>query len=130
MTLVTDWSKYAPYFSESEFTCRHTGKCEMQKEFMDKLLALRIKYGRAMSISSGYRHWSHPVEARKGHKNGEHTQGLCCDVAVSHADAYALLALALEMGFPRIGVQQKGTGRFLHIGLGSESLPTPAIWSY
>jgi hypothetical protein len=36
------------------------------------------------------------------------------------------LRLALELGFTGIGVQQKGTGRFIHLDLRA----VPAIWSY
>ena len=129
MSKVTDWSRY-PNFGESEFRCRHTGLCEMQTAFMDKLQAIRTEYGKPMTISSGYRHPSHPVEARKGTTTGEHTQGTCCDVAVEGADAVRLLQIALKHGITRIGVQQKGSGRFLHLGIGGRGLVNPAIWSY
>jgi zinc D-Ala-D-Ala carboxypeptidase len=129
--IVTDWSKYAPYFNESEFRCSHTGRCEMQKEFMDRLYILRAEYNKPMTISSGFRHRTHPIEARKT-STGEHPQGLCADIRVYGADALDLLELALRHGFRRIGVNQKGnaTTRFIHIGVGSPSLPTPAIWTY
>lgn len=51
---VVDWSKY-PNFSEAEFRCRHTGKCEMRPEFLAVLQAIRAEYGKPMIISSGYR---------------------------------------------------------------------------
>lgn len=124
-----DWSKY-PNFSESEFRCKHTGKCEMDPEFMERLQALRTAYGKPMVISSGYRHWSHPEEVKKGHKNGEHTMGRCCDVAIRGPDALELLGLALRYGFTRIGIQQKGDGRFIHLGLGGPGLVNPALWTY
>lgn len=127
--IVTDWSRY-PNFSRSEFACKHTGLCEMRVEFMDVLQRIRTAYGRPMAISSGYRHPTHPVEARKGHTTGEHTQGMCCDVAVQGDAAYELLCIALAHGITRVGVQQKGAGRFLHLGLGGPGLPTPWIWSY
>lgn len=127
---VTDWSKY-PNFSKSEFDCRHTGLNEMQVEFMDVLQAIRTEYGKPMRITSGYRHPTHPVEARKGHTAGEHTMGLCCDVGVSGKDAVKLLEIALRHGITRIGVQQKGSVRFLHLGIAKDGvLPSPMIWSY
>tara|TARA_R110000744_G_C19371770_1_gene563174 strand:+ start:44082 stop:44480 length:399 start_codon:yes stop_codon:yes gene_type:complete len=129
-SVVTDWGLYAPYFKRSEFECSHTGKCEMDKEFMDQLLDLRVKFNKPMIINSGYRHWTHPIEAKKGHKNGDHVQGRCADIGVAYADSFELLRLAINMGFERIGVNQKGSGRFLHLGLGSDTLPTPALWSY
>ena len=127
--IVTDWSPYAPYFTRDEFACKHTGKCEMQSHFMDRLLALRIEYGKPMRISSGFRDVTHPKESRKA-ATGEHPRGVCCDVAVEGIDALRLLQLALRHGFSRIGVNQKGAVRFLHLGVGDTGLPNPAIWSY
>lgn len=127
--VVTDWELYAPFFTEAEFRCKHTGLSGMQKEFMDKLYQIRRAYGKPMKISSGYRHKTHPIEAKKGHTTGEHTTGFCCDVAVRGADAVRLIQIALNQGITRIGVQQKGTGRFIHLGM-SPRHTNPTIWSY
>jgi zinc D-Ala-D-Ala carboxypeptidase len=124
--VVSDWSKY-PNFNEDEFNCKHSGKNDMQDSFMEKLQQLRTAYGKPMTITSGYRHWSHPVELKKGHKNGEHTKGLCCDVAVTNStDRFNLIKLALELGFTRIGFH---TG-FLHLGIGDATLPNNVFWHY
>jgi hypothetical protein len=127
-----NWSKYAPYFSEDEFKCKHTGKCFMDEKFMDTLLTIRKEYGKPMNISSGYRDKTHPVEAsKKG--TGEHQFGTCCDVAISGNGATELLRIAMKHGVTRIGVQQKGVfkSRFLHLGVGSQGkFPNPWIWSY
>ena len=128
--IVNDWSRY-PDFSESEFRCKHTGKCEMDVEFMDVLQRVRTAYGKPMRITSGYRHPTHPVEAKKGGKSlGEHSTGRCCDVGVEGFEAVLLLSHALANGITRIGVQQKDTGRFLHLGIGGPGLANPWIWSY
>lgn len=131
---VSDWSKYDPYFKKEEFDCRHTGLNEMQIQFMDKILELRQRYGKPMIVSSGYRHWTNPTEARKNHKNGEHTTGNCADFRCSHDEAYWLIKLAFELDFPRIGIHQRPVDnaefRFVHIGIGALYLPTPRIWSY
>lgn len=121
-----DWSKY-PNFTESEFRCRHTGKCEMQPEFMQRLQALRVEYGKPMTITSGYRHWTHPTEAKKGHTTGEHTRGLCADIACTDGRTrYELITLALKHGFSRIGIAKS----FVHLGLGGPGLPSNVIWDY
>lgn len=127
---VRDWSVY-PNFSRSEFACKHTGACHMRRDFMAALQRIRNDFG-PMRITSGYRHPTHPVEARKGHTTGEHTQGAACDVAVSGADALRLIQVALARGITRIGVQQKGAAntRFIHLGMGGRGLASPAIWSY
>lgn len=122
-----DWGDYSPYFTEDELKCKYTGRCEMDKEFMDKLLDLRVAYNKPMVITSGYRHWTHPVERVKGHKNGEHTKGRCVDVSVTDSRSrYELLRLCFKMGFPRIGFH----GSFIHIGLGGDGLPDQVFWDY
>lgn len=126
-----NWSKYAPYFKESEFRCRHTGKCLMVPEFMDRLLHLRLTLGKPMIITSGYRDKTHPVEARKA-TIGAHTTGRACDVAIQGSDALRLIHLAVALGFTGIGVQQKGGGRFIHLDdcSSEHKLIRPTIWSY
>lgn len=131
MAIVTDWSKYAPYFTEAEFRCKHTGLCYMEEDFLDRLLQLRIAYGRPMKVTSGYRHPTHPEEAKKGHSNGEHTKGCSADIGLSNPEVYIVASLAMQRGFTRIGVSQKsGSARFLHLGIGGPGLATPALWSY
>jgi zinc D-Ala-D-Ala carboxypeptidase len=122
-----DWSKY-PSFSESEMACKHTGLCKMDPDFMAVLQAIRNEFG-PMRVSSGYRHTSHPIEAKK-QAPGEHTLGRCADIAVEGKQAFRLIQIALKHGITRIGVQQKGAGRFIHIGIGGPGFPSPAIWSY
>jgi len=119
-----NWSDY-PNFTEAEFRCRHCGKQEMKPEFMGRLQALRDVYKRPMSITSGYRCHDHPVEKAKA-EPGMHSTGLACDVGVQGADAHELLRLAMHLGFAGIGVQQKGSGRFIHLDLRSQ----PTVWSY
>lgn len=129
--MKADWTKY-PNFSKSEFDCKHTGKNEMQHEFMSKLQELRTAYGKPMKVTSGYRDFTHPIEARKPNRNGAHPTGLAADIAVERSDAYRLLKLALELGFTGIGIQQKGSGRFIHLDMIEDNpvQPRPTIWSY
>lgn len=126
--MVTDWSKY-PNFTRAEMACKHTGKCEMDPEFMQILQDIRTEYGKPMKISSGFRDPSHPAEAKKS-ATGEHSYGTCADIAISGTEAVVLMKIALRFGITRIGVNQKGSGRFLHLGIGGNGMPNPAIWSY
>lgn len=120
------WPEY-PNFTAGEFDCRHTGKNEMKHEFMHVLQAIRTEYGKSMQITSGFRHPMHPIEARKGHSMGEHTQGTCADVAcINSADRFRLVELALKHGIDRIGIA-KG---FVHLGIGGPGLPGRVIWEY
>ena len=69
---MMDWNT-STYFSMYEFKCSHTGKCEMNPDFIDKLNDLRLAFGKPMKINSGFRDVTHPIEAKK--KNvAEHIQ--------------------------------------------------------
>jgi zinc D-Ala-D-Ala carboxypeptidase len=121
-----DWSKY-PNFSASEFACKHTGENKMQPEFMNVLQAIRSEYNKPMKITSGYRHFLHPIEARKGHANGEHTTGSCADIACDNSqDRFKLVKIALKHGITRIGIASS----FIHLGIGANNLPQNVIWEY
>ena len=122
-----DWSKY-PNFNRDEFDCKHTGKNEMKPEFMQKLQELRDLYGEPMTITSGYRDATHPVEAKKA-QAGVHSLGIACDVACNGNEAFLLMKYAVIVGFTGIGVSQKGSRRFIHLDI-HEGTPRPNIWSY
>jgi len=129
--MKAQWNKY-PNFSKEEFDCKHTGKNGMRHEFMVKLQELRTRYGKPMVVSSGFRDYEHPIEARKPKRNGAHPTGQAVDIAVDRGNAYQLLKLALELGFTGIGIQQKGGGRFIHLDTIEDNAlqPRPTIWSY
>jgi zinc D-Ala-D-Ala carboxypeptidase len=120
------WSEYGN-FTQSEFNCRHTGYNEMKHEFMEALQRVRAELGRPMTITSGYRHWTHPVEARKGHTTGEHTRGTCADIACTDSRMrFELVSLALKHGITRIGIAKT----FVHLGIGAPGLPVRVLWEY
>lgn len=124
-----DWSKH-PNFSESEMKCSHTGKTEMNPLFMEWLQSLRNQFNRPFIITSAFRDVTHPIEAAK-ESRGEHTYGCAVDIAIRGTEAQRLIALAYSMGCRRIGVQQKGSGRFIHLGMGNLYANLPeALWSY
>ena len=122
-----DWNKY-PNFSAKEFDCSHCGKNEMRADFMERLQSLRNAYGKPMRITSGYRCPEHPIEAKKA-KPGSHASGCACDVGIDGPDAHQILSIALQLGFTGIGVQQKGSGRFIHLDTLTSGL-RPTVWSY
>lgn len=122
-----DWSKY-PNFKADEFSCKHCGANKMQPQFMDKLQELRNLYGKPMKITSGYRCHKHPIEAAK-RSSGAHSTGLAADIGVDGLEAHKVLSLAMQLGFTGIGVQQKGSGRFIHVDLVKSTL-RPNVWSY
>jgi zinc D-Ala-D-Ala carboxypeptidase len=125
-----DWSRWQN-FSKDEFDCKHTGNNKMHGGFMDRLQALRTEYGKPMRVTSGYRDAAHPIEAKKS-TPGAHASGRAVDIGVDGADALRLVSLAIKHGFTGIGVQQKGTSRFIHLDdlPNSPGRPRPHIWSY
>lgn len=125
---MINWGSY-PNFSAKEFLCTHCGSEGVQEALLVKLQAMRTEYGKPMKITSGYRCLQHPIEAKKT-SPGAHALGIAADIGVEGAEAHAVLALAMRHGFTGVGVQQKGTGRFIHVDIRSGQLPTPAIWSY
>ena len=128
--MITDWDEF-PNFTEDEFRCSHTGEQQMKTGFVRKLQALRVAYGKPMTITSGYRSPEHPIEARKA-KPGSHASGRAVDIAVSGEDAFFLLEKVFESGcFSGVGVNQRGDHgqRFIHLDdLDTETRPT--VWSY
>lgn len=127
---MMDWGRYKN-FSADEFKCSHCGENKMTAEFMDKLQHLRTSFNKPMTITSGYRCPKHPIEAAKP-TPGAHASGQAADIALQGADAHRLLQLALELGFTGIGVQQKGSGRFIHLDTipNQPEFPRPTVWSY
>ncbi len=124
------------YFTENELKCSASGKCEMNSDFMDKLVRLREKYGKSMIISSGYRDKDeHPIESAKS-RPGAHSLGRAVDVVCYGGNALRLAKLAARCGFTGIGVKQSGEleNRFIHLDdLARDELdgfPRPWIWSY
>lgn len=123
---IAKWGNY-PDFKKYEFDCKHTGENNMQHEFLEVLQNIRTDYGKPMTITSGFRSVNHPIEKRKTHSHGEHTQGMCADVMCTLSqDRFLLIKLALEHGITRIGVAKT----FLHLGLGGTGLPNNVIWDY
>jgi zinc D-Ala-D-Ala carboxypeptidase len=124
--MTLDWSQY-PNFSEAEMACKHTGKTGIDPRTMALLQKLRRAYGKPMTITSGYRDPTHPIEARKA-SPGAHATGQAVDVGVGPGeDVFELVRLAMASGFNGIGISQRaGQPRFVHL----DTLPRKAIWSY
>lgn len=126
----------AKYFTREELACKHcleAGKSideayHFDEGFLELLDSIRNDCGFALPVSSGYRCHNHPVELQKPVK-GAHTTGRAVDIAVSHGQAYRLIEVAVSHGVPRIGVQQKGDERFIHLDW-DITRPYPRIWSY
>lgn len=122
------------FFTEKEMQCSYSGTCHMNETFMLRLITLRSIYNKPMIISSAYRCPDmHPIELKKGHKNGSHALGRAVDVVCYGNEALTILHLAIKEGFTGFGVSQAGqrSQRFLHLDdLDDTEAPRPWIWSY
>ena len=121
------------YFTVDEMKCSGTGECNMDEEFMRKLIRLREDYGKPMIVSSGYRDISYNTVIG-GARNSAHIYGKAVDILCHSNQAFTLIRLAMMHGFTGIGVSQRGPveKRFIHIDTmeNSSETPRPTIWSY
>lgn len=121
-------AKRWPNFSIEEFKCKHTGKCEMDPGFLDVIQSIRTEFGKPMTVTSGYRDITHPVEAKKAYGGGAHTTGKAVDIAVTGPDAYAVVKMAVARGITGIGVAKT----FIHLDMAPARsvAPRPSVWVY
>lgn len=125
------------YFKFDEFDQKGlagSGKRFMCPIFLSYLDELRDRLGKPIIITSGYRSPAYNNKVSSTGFTGAHTTGKAADIAVDRQLAYRLLEIAFGMGvFSGIGIQQKGSGRFIHLDCLTEQdtiAPRPTIWSY
>ena len=116
------------YFSAAEFRCQHCGQDGIRDEIVDRLNVMREECGFPFVISSGYRCEQHPIEAKKS-RPGAHAAGYAADIAVRGEQALKVIESAMTNGISRIGVNQKGNARFIHVDVDPNRV-SPALWSY
>jgi zinc D-Ala-D-Ala carboxypeptidase len=121
-----------PHFSDAELACRCGCGMLPKQDFMDKVEALRVAYGKPLAVTSAARCPNHNARVSATGRTGPHTTGRAIDLAVDRGNAYRLLRMALEAGFSGLGFQQKGAGRFLHLDdlPNAPGQPRPTVWSY
>jgi uncharacterized protein YcbK (DUF882 family) len=133
--MITDASQWKPgrwpHFQPREFACKGTGALLVDPALLDILEALRAAVGRPLPVTSGYRAPSYNRRISPTGDTGPHTTGRAVDIAIEGAAALALVGHAIRLGVTGIGVQQKGTARFIHLDLlAAPDYPRPALWSY
>ena len=117
------------YFTQDELRCKcGCGTYLFDDYALSELNKIREECGFPLPVSSGYRCAKHPVEAGKS-KPGAPATGKAVDVAVELDKAHALLKVAFAHNVPRVGVNQKGIMRFIHLDW-CDDMPGPTVWSY
>lgn len=122
------------HFTKAELQCRCGCGMLPEKDFMDKVEALRLVANFPFRVTSAARCASYNAKVSSTGATGPHTTGRAIDIAVRGKQAFELIRLALELrlGFTGIGVQQKGQFRFVHLDdlPNTPTSPRPTIWSY
>jgi len=105
----------------------------MDPAFMEKLMRLRVDYGKPMIVTSAYRCPTHNAAVSNGDSD-PHTTGLAIDIQVSGKDTHRLMGFIFALKFAGVGVSQKDdhSGRFIHLDdtPNSPERPRPWLWSY
>lgn len=114
-------------FTRDEFACSHCGKNEIQDSTIDYAQEIRDEVGFALPVTSGYRCPDHPIEKSKM-QPGTHARGVAVDFGVSGGKARQVAKVALSKSRGGVGVNQKGSGRFVHVDVDTER--TGLFWSY
>lgn len=115
------------YFTYSEFDSPDVdGSGQMMdKELLQMLDTAREIYGKAITITSGFRTEEHNMKVG-GTQNSSHLRGLAADLAcTTSADRYDLLDSLFKAGFNRIGIADT----FIHVDIDPEKTPF-LIWTY
>lgn len=121
-----DWSQIK-HFEPEEFDSPDapgSGK-NMDLNFVSRLDILREKFGKSISIDSGYRSKDHNSSVG-GVSDSAHTEGVGADLLCeSSQERFFLLLIAIQLGFRRIGIGKN----FLHLDA-STTLPQDVIFLY
>jgi len=108
------------YFKDHELSCKcGCGKMPDQ-ESVEKLYALRISYGKPITINSGARCKMHNLEVG-GKPSSKHLIG-AFDCNIPHEDEIAFLKCAIEVGFTGIGFYNN---EFIHLDCHHDQ---PTMW--
>ncbi len=122
------------YFKREEFACHcGCGTNGIQDSFIEKLDLLRETYGKPIIVSSGYRCPKHNSAVSSTGATGPHTTGRAADILIRGAEAIKLLTRIILMNdFTGIGLNQKGSARFIHVDdlPNTAGQPRPTIWTY
>lgn len=125
------------HFSDAELACKCGCGTLPSREHQDLMEAFRVRWGKPMHLSSCARCATHNRVASTTGPRGPHvpcepSHG-ASDVLVYGAEAYRMLAAAIDFGWRGIGIHQRGPveKRFLHFdNVHDAEHPRPWIWTY
>jgi uncharacterized protein YcbK (DUF882 family) len=101
----------------------------LESEFLDRLQALRTKFGRPLVLNSGYRSPQYNSSVSNTGLHGAHTTGRAVDIkCIDSQTRFQLIKLAIELGFTGIGIAKT----FIHLDdvTNNPKVPRPMSWLY
>jgi zinc D-Ala-D-Ala carboxypeptidase len=106
-------------FSHSELECKTTGIVKLAEGFADRLVMLRLAYGKPMPVTSCCRSaernakvGGHPKSLHVYDRNAHGLDGTAAiDIAVNPSEAWSLAFVAMKEGWS-VGVSSRG---FVHL---------------
>lgn len=131
---AVDWSKIK-HFKRSEFVCKcGCGTELMDQNFVELLDLIRSKYGKGLTITSGYRCPAHNAHVSKTGRDGPHTTGKAVDIRAYGSEVLALIEIAKRAGIQGFGLKQHGplASRYIHVDTidNATNSPRPWVWTY
>ncbi len=110
--------KLANNFTSTEFDCHGSGCCSetlVDQKLVEHLQKIRDHFGKAVTISSGYRCATHNKSVG-GATNSYHTKGQAADIVVDGIKPIEVARYAEELGILGIGLYETDKdGYFVHV---------------
>ena len=111
-------SKLSSNFQSTEFDCHGDGCCietTIDPKLVDYLQTIRNHFGKAVTITSGYRCPTHNSTVSRA-KNSYHTKGQAADFTVSGVKPREVAKYAESLGIKGMGLYETPSdGNFVHI---------------
>ena len=97
-----------PFFKHKELACPCCNKSEMDENFMERIIQLRIKLGWSFVVPDGGAYRCEKYEPN----DSEHKLGKGIDIITNSSQRFQLVDAAIRAGFGRIGINNGS----IHIG--------------
>lgn len=116
-------TQLSKHFSVQEMNCNCGCGYVPPKEFMDKLEQLREAWSKPLTITSAARCRTYNAKVG-GVPDSKHVLGQAVDVSLSNTERWALVKLAMELGWGGIGIANS----FIHLDI--RPVSEARIWIY
>lgn len=111
-------TKLSANFRAREFDCNGSGCCAqtlIDDRLVQYLQAIREHFGKAVTLSSGYRCEKHNGKVANAASKSKHIQGMAADIKVAGVQPAEVAKFAESLGIQGIGLYEGKDGNFVHI---------------